>query len=79
MQFKTSLKTRKSKPWEIMVDSRATTARPLDKASDTCGDILSRLLSCFKSSCKKKQIKIGNQKGWIFYTDTLLFASRGER
>ncbi|KAF2548172.1 hypothetical protein F2Q70_00022124 [Brassica cretica] len=31
-----------------MVDSRATTARPLDKASDTCGDVLTILLSCFK-------------------------------
>ena len=41
-----------------MVDSRATTARPLDKASDTCGDILTILLSCFKPSCNRKQIKI---------------------
>ena len=51
--------TKQNKPWEIMVDSRATTARPLDMASDTCGDILTRLLSCFKTSSEeKKKIKI---------------------
>lgn len=49
-----------------MVDSRATTARPLDKASDTSGDILTRLLSCFKTICKRKQIMIGKRLQTLF-------------
>ena len=43
-----------------MVDSRATTARPLAMASDTCGDILTRLRSCEEKANQDQRKKMDN-------------------
>lgn len=53
-----------SKPWDIMVDSSATTAFPRDKASETSGDTLTSPTPTFSFPPYKETYFIFPQANW---------------